>query len=532
MKKLMILTAVLCWFFSLSALYQPEPDGWSFYNYLMTTDSDELWEIYSMAFLGVAEEKSNASADDELFYDLVISNYGGHASCFGMSLLSLICNREGGHLGVCSPVFEYEGSVVKDASDHYAGPDLEIVRQSISVMHLRQLSLPMIDKLIDRFNDHNWSDPLYAYNEIKTALASSDYPLLSFMPASIEAIEALGAGAEAHTVVPYDFEDTGSTYRIYIYDPNKPYNVESAFYDTPTRVNYLEIDKSGANHDWKYPADYPTSDYGWEGSSMGPWTFIATNISDAKYKTTHPLSAGYLTDKIGSLIFAGDGSASQIKDEGGKQFYTYSSGSMELEKDPAKKTDNIIRWPFFHGNGEISELYFMKAVDGKDYEVDIEGKSQGYSCTFLQGGNEINLKIGSGKGGSDKLLIRKIGTSNQEVEIKSRRDLKQISLQIGVKLPNKDGRRYFKLSKLDIEKNAPVIMKISPSRDALEIKSEIKTINYQLELKQVDKERTIELAPQQMTVQPGKIQKIKPLNWNELNKETLEIKEQQIKVKQ
>ncbi len=532
MKKLIFLLIMVCYVISLTAQYQPEPDGWSFYNYLMTTDEDELWDLYSMAFLGIAEEKSEASVDDELFFDLVISNYGGHASCFGMSLLSLICYREGGHLGVCSPVFEYEGSVVKDASNHYTGPDLDIVRQSISIMHLRQLSLPMIDKLIGLFNNHDWSDPLYAYNQIEPSIGSYDYPLLSFMPSSFQAIEELGPEKEAHTVVPYACEDTGSTYRIYIYDPNKPYNVEAEFYDTPTRTNYLEIDKSGANHEWKYPADYDGTNYGWEGSSLGPWTFIATNISDAKYKTTHPLSAGYLTDKLGTLIFAGGGSASQIKDEEGKQFYSYSGGSMEIEKDPARKTNNIIRWPFFHGDDQASELYFVKDPNGKDYTIEIEAKSQPYECTFLQGGDEIKLKVGSVRGGSDKLAIKKIGTSNQEVELSSRRKLEQVSLEIGVKLPNKEAKRYFKVSKLDIEKDAPVRMKLSAAKDAMEVKSEIRKINYQLDLKQVEKGNVIEMAPQQMMVEPGTIQKIKPLDWNNLKKETIQIMDHIIKKKE
>lgn len=525
MKKTIILLLFLIISILLKAQYQPEPDGWSFFNYLMTDDEDELWDLYSMAFLGVAENKSNATYDDELFFDLVIKNYGGHASCFGMSLLSLICYREGGHLGVCGPVFPYEGAVVPNASGHYDGPDIEIVRSSISIMHLRQLSLPMIDKLVDLFNDHDWSDPLFAYNNIKTSIASTDYPLLSFMPSSIAAIESMGSGAEAHTVVPYDYEDTGSSYRIYIYDPNKPYNIVPEFYDTPTRTNYLEIDKSGVTHEWKYPADYNGTNYGWEGSTMGPWTFIATSISDAKYKTTHPLSAGYLTDKIGSLIFSGDGSASQIKDAEGKQFYSYSGRNKEIEKDPAKKTNNILRWPFFHGEGESNELYFMKEISGNDYEIDIADKGNGYQCRFLHGEDQINLVIGNARSGTDKLRISKTGTSNQEIQLSSARDLAQVSLEITVHLPNKKSQRVFKLSKLDLIRNSPVKLKLSPARDALELESKKATINYQLDLKQISKNEIIKMAPQQMLIEPGKIQNIKPLNWKNLSKETIEIKE-------
>jgi hypothetical protein len=522
----LILILIIMIFPRLNAQYQPNPDGWNFYNYLMTTDEDELWDIFSKAFLGVAETRAQASVDDVTFYDLVIANYAGHASCFGMSLLSLICYHEGGHLGVCGPVYKYEGGLTV-----HDGPDLDVVRESISIMHLRQLSQPMISKLIDLFNDTNWNDPEYAYNQIKTSLASHDYPLLSFMPSSIEAIEALGEGAEAHTVVPFSTSETATHYRIFIYDPNFPYSENTDFYSGATQRNYIDIKKSGWTHDWKYPADYNPSDpdsYGWNGSTSGPWTFLATNVSDAKYKDNHPLSAGYLTGQLGTLIFSSGSSAEQIEDEEGRKFFKGSGPSLELENDPAKKTDNIIKWPFFHGKGETEELYFMKDVSGKDYIIDIASRSSGYECQFLLKGKSVSLNVGRGSAGKDNLKLKTIGTLNQSIEISSERELKEVEMEFTVRLPDGKTDRKFIISDLNIKARSPVSIKVTDMNRSLQVESTETSLAYLLELKQISRDSEIKMAPTRVTVPKGQIQIVQPRDWNKLEAEELEIKEREI----
>ncbi|MBN1327469.1 MAG: hypothetical protein JW996_05930 [Candidatus Cloacimonetes bacterium] len=528
-KQILLFLLIMLIIPSLKAQYNPNPDGWNFYNYLMTTDDDELWDIFSKAFLGVAQEKSQASSDDLTFYDLVISNYAGHASCFGMSLLSLICFHEGGHLAVCGPVYQYEGGLTE-----HNGPDLDVVRESISIMHLRQLSQPMISKLIDLFNDYNWNDPEYAYNQIKTSIASHDYPLLSFMPSSIAAIEALGEGAEAHTIVPYATSETATHYRIYVYDPNFPYSTSTDFYTGTTQRNYIDVKKSGWTHDWKYPPDYDPSDpnsYGWNGSTSGPWTFLATNVSDAKYKHNHPLNVGYLTGQLGTLIFSSGGTAEQITDEQGKRFYKKSGTDLELEKDPAKKTDNIIRWPFFHGEGNTEELYFIKDVNGKDYTLDIASESKGYQCDFLLKGKSVTLNVGKSSSGKDNLKLQTIGTADQLVELSSERELKNVVLEMTVRLPDGRTERKFIISELNVKSKSPVVIKIADMNSSLRVESPQNEIEYMLELKQIHKGSEVKLAPQKIVVPRGQMKTIKPLDWNSLEVDELQIKERELQRK-
>ncbi len=519
-----------------SGAYQPDHDGWNFYNYLMTDDLDELWDIYSMAFLGVAGERGDAMPNDITFFDLVVANYAGHASCFGMSLLSLICYHEGGHLGVCSPVYNYEGSL--DPGNRI-GPNLDIVRESISVMHLRQLTQPMITKLIDQFNDHNWSNPQYAYNEIQTALASHDYPLLSFMPSSFAAIEAMGEGAEAHTVVPYEVQDVGGHWRIYIWDPNYPYGNESAFYVGAGATNYIDIDKSSVTKDWKYPADYdfaPDS-YGWNGGTAGPWCFLATNVSDAKYKHNHPLTVGYITESLGTLIFAGGGGAggggvTQIEDEQGRSFYKTVPGGIELEKDPARKTDNIIRWPFFHGNDQEAEVYFMKGIDGKSYDLQIESRGRAYACHLLMDGNMVSLEVGGGRPGVDRFQLGSVNMVEQTVAVSSTRKLAGVSLELYRRLPDQRATRTFKVSDLAISEGPPVKFELVDRLSSLQVANPGAEISYKLELSQEVQGKIQKLAPETVIVPAGEIRKLRPTSWRELKKGKIEIDQKERSAKE
>ncbi|RJR26550.1 MAG: hypothetical protein C4574_07120 [Candidatus Latescibacterota bacterium] len=502
------------------AQYEPERDGWNFYNFLTTEDAGKLWGIYSKAFLGVAESREAASPEDALFFDEVIMRYAGHASCFGMSLLSLVCYREGGHLGVCGPVGDYEG----DLADGGGGPDLEIVRESIGIMHLRQLTQPMISALIDLFNDHEWSDPVFAYNRIQTAIASGDLPLLSFMPSSIEAIEAMGAGAEAHTIVPYRCEDAGTRYRIYVWDPNFPFETESVFYVGPTPRNYIDIEKTSTTHPWKYPPDYAPGGYGWQGSSAGPWTFIATSVSQAKYKGNHPLSAGYITGEIGTLIFSGGGSAAQIEDEEGRRFYKAAPGGRDLERDLSKKTNNVVRWPFFHGKRPSPELYFIRGIGGKSYDIEVEAEGSGYSCELLLPGSAVSLELGAAAAGKDAVKLRAIGSARQEIELSSSRELRDVALEIRRALPEGKGTRTFKITELELGRGSPVSFRLDARQEELEVANPAGAIRYSVELSETVAGKTKKLPARRMESPAGAAQKVRPSAWKNLDKSTLDVK--------
>ncbi len=526
MKKypLFILLCIIWVAVSIGADFNPRTDGWNFYNFLMTTDNTKLWGLYSKAFLGVANTYSLAAVEDQLFFDLVISRYAGHANCFGMSNLAIICYKEGGHLSVCSPVSTYEGDLNPNTT---LGPDLEMVRESIGIMHLRQLTQKMISLLIERFGDSKWDKPNEAFGQIKTEIATYGASLVSFMPASIEAAEgAMGGGQEAHTVVAYKTEESpGSFYKIYVYDPNRPYSVSNSFYEGSSKINFIYVNASSSTLDWHYPNDYPpgTNGYGWQGSSTGPWTFIPSTSFDARFKDDHPLDAGYVTSQLGEIFLSGDAQVNQIEDENGKTFYKQTATGLQFEKEPSKRLQNMIRWPFFHGGkGErLPEVYFIRNPQGKSFKIQIASRSGKYDCRLLQKGNFIKMEAKGSAAGSDTLHVVSFATEEQTLNIGSARDLAEVKFELFRRLPDKT-TRTFTISEVSIAKSTPVQLQCLDYFNSLAVSSPRTEVRYKLEMAQEVAGKVVRSPVQTFSVPAGKRLLVKPVDWDHLKDSAIE----------
>ncbi|MFC1853038.1 hypothetical protein ACFL27_22805 [candidate division CSSED10-310 bacterium] len=520
LKKTLCLFLLVLWIVTpVYSQYQPGRDGWAFINFGMTKDVDKLWELYGRAFLGVANTYDSAAPDDQLFFNLAIKACAGKGDCFGMSMLSNIVYQEGGHLGICGPAMQYEGG-----PQIPSGPDLQVLRDAIAIMHMRQMAQPLVNKLIQIVNDARWNDPVYAWNSVKHSLASGDLPVLSFVPSSIQGIDSMSKGKEAHTVVPYKAEKHGLNYRIYVYDPNFPYEVKKDFYDGPNCNNYIEIEASGL-HNWKFPANYKKTDkYGWQGSSTGPWTIFTISCSDAKYKSKHPLSHGYLRSKIGAILFSGTGSISQIQDDTGRQFYSSSTAKIEFEKNPARKTDNIMRWPFFTTGDQdtIPELYFLRNIADRSYKIEIQPAENSYRCQFLQNGNVVTLDVAKGKSGRDIVEVKSVGTKNQTLQITSERTLKNVTVQLVRRLRDSDTTRTFSISDMSLKKDSPLKLKLVNNMNSLQLLSEKAAVGCDLEISQTVRGKVHKMPARHIKAEKGKVRILRPENWQSLEQSTLE----------
>jgi len=509
-------------FSAFPADYKVDQDGWNFYNFNTTDNLDTLWTIYSKAFLGVSPYRSSASFDDITFFDQLVSRYAGHASCFGMSMMSIVCYKEGGHLAVCCPCYMYEGDLDNNTS---FGPDMYTVRESISIMHLRQLTQPMITRIIDMVNSNDYLNPEEQFYDIRTSIYSGDLPLLSFMPGDVSSVSSAISGTEeAHTIVPYAVGETTSKWHIYCYDPNRPYSQHNSWYDSPGNVNYVEIDKSSKK--WKYPANYTSSStYGWQGGTSGPWTFIGTSISDAKYKDNHPLNVNYLLAEIGSFIFSNGATVTQITDSEGKHLYKQVGGKIFYEPDPSKRIPNLVRWPYFGSNAiKRDEIYFGREMTGKSFNIEIESDSKSYTCDFLKSGHYIQLSIPKGAAGKDELRINKIGSKTQVVELVSKRKLKNIKMEIVKRIPNTKIVRKFRINDLNIQKDSPVEVSLRDNFQAVQLLSKNKDISYSLEFRQKVKGKEQVFKSQRIINTAGQIQIARPSNWKELDRKDIELK--------
>jgi hypothetical protein len=505
---------------STRAQYQLGRDNWNFRNFTMTTDSEKLWRLYSRAFLDIKDDPDDYLPFDSqmIFFNKVIEGeFAGEHDCYGMSLLSLLCFKEGGHMGVCSPVHDYDG----DLSDTKNGPNLELVRESIGIMHLRQMSMSVIEEFLDMLDDATFMQPTYHYNTIVNGLASKDYPVLTFFPSDMS--------GGAHSVVPIDTSEgtsaNGNKYaRIYLYDPNKPYSTNKLFYDT-NKQNYLEIDMTDPNHYWDYPPDCdPNEDTCKTGGCTGEWAMIATHISDAKYKDRTLTTMGELFGAAGTFIFSGEGGVSQISDGEGRTFYDWKSGRRKIEFDTTRRIADLIRWPFFEGScDEKSEIYFCRGIPGKSYTIEMDGGGKAYEFHMLMADNAVSLEVAAGAAGKDTLRLESIHTQRQAVQIGSQRGLSGVSLTLTRRLPGQKISRTFQVSDLTVKKGSPVRFQVTERMKALQFESPKSATSFRLKLSQAAANEVSATEVQQVSAQDGKVQEVSVQDWRDLPKSKLQI---------
>jgi len=136
--------------------------------------------------------------------------------------------------------------------------------------------------------------------------------------------------------------------------------------------------------------------------------------------------------------------------------------------------------------------------------------------------------VGKGSAGKDNLKLKTIGTSNQAIELSSERELKNVEMELTVRLPDGKTERKFKISDLNIKIRSPVSIKVTDMNRSLQVESPQNEIEYMLELKQIRKGTEIKMSPKRIMVPKGQIQILKPLNWNKLEEEELQIKEREM----
>src|SRR5947207_2722262 len=136
MKRFFIVIVVLI-AVKVSAQNEPEKYGWSFRNFGTPIF---YWDIFRNAMFAIPQDSSGLTAPfDLLFYNEVFKEKlaggaGGGGNCYGLSLLSIIMNKEGGHLGYCCPTNFYGGL-------SGVGPTDPKLTRAINIMHGHQVTL-------------------------------------------------------------------------------------------------------------------------------------------------------------------------------------------------------------------------------------------------------------------------------------------------------------------------------------------------------------------------------------------------------
>src|SRR5579864_4213692 len=124
--------------FSFRAYAQPAPEtyGWSIVNFTTPVYS---WDIYRNSMIGIPPDSSGITAPfDLVFYNAAFkSALSAAGNCYGLSLMSLVMNKDGGQLGYCCPTNFYGGS-------GSTGPTDTKLTRAINIMHGHQVTLACI----------------------------------------------------------------------------------------------------------------------------------------------------------------------------------------------------------------------------------------------------------------------------------------------------------------------------------------------------------------------------------------------------
>jgi hypothetical protein len=493
-------------------VFDPRTDGWYFTNWgeqgtYCIGSCDLSWDLFRETYLGINPTRDCTEAPlDCAFYE-IFKNCGANGNCGGMSLLALALFKYGGYMGFCSPASFYTGDI---------SPDREDLHRAINILQARQFSASGIENFIDVVDAGHLNNAEAAFFKIRDSLARGDYPVLSIANSLI--------GEEAHTVIPYrvvDGPSGGYPKRIYLWDPNLPYDDNASRYETGANVMIVN-----GPQDWQY-VQSSTRTYS-SSPGGGAWCF-AIPMSKILPKSRHPLALDMVFDAIQTAFITGPGAAAdQISDDQGRRFYKAGGPASGLETDPAKRLKGAARWRWpsrdFIMGGPPGELYFIRRTVGKKDALTFEIIGNTYRATIGAPGNLIRLEASSGEYVKDTVRIVDLGTASQSVQIETLAKRRSFSVkQLRSDLKSNEWRAL-EIKDLPVKSGSPVTLEASGNMEALVVASKEKVSGFSLEMQQRVKGRFVSRKTDGLEVSGGRPLRIEPAEWHKLEMTPIEKK--------
>ncbi|NCO61110.1 hypothetical protein GW871_11780 [bacterium] len=491
-------------------VFDPRTDGWYFTNWgeqgtNCIGSCDLSWYLFRETYLGINPTQDCIEAPlDCAFYE-IFKNCGANGNCGGMSLLALALFKYGGYLGFCSPAAFYTGTV---------SPDREDLHRAINMLQARQFSASGIENFIDVVDAGHLNNAEAAFFTIRDSLARGDYPVLSIANSVF--------GEAAHTVIPYrvlDGPSGGYPKRIFIWDPNLPYDDNPSHYDTG--ANFMTVN---GPQDWVY-VQSPTRTYS-SSPGGGAWCF-AIPMSVILPKSRHPLALDMVFDALQTAFVTGPGAAVvQISDDQGKRLYKSGGPSLGLETDPAKRLKGAVKWLWpssdFITGGAPGELYFLKRTVGKVDGLTFEITGNSYRATIGAAGNLIRLEARSNEYVKDSIRVGDLGTSSQSVQIETLAGARNFSIrQIRSDLKTNDWRAI-EINDISVKSGSPVSFETVGNMEAVVVRSREQSVGFNIEMQQRVRGKFLSRRSEGLATSAGRPLRLAPENWRELDKTPIE----------
>jgi hypothetical protein len=478
-------------------------NGWRFLNF---SDATFSWDLYRDTFIGIPPtEDPFSSAFDVLFYEQVYkSKLSADGNCFGISIMNLMIQKNGGHLGFCAPVTQYSG----DPTSSAMGPTDPMLRRAINVMHGHQVNLPTIQFLLNIFAQHFNRDGAYAFDQFNYWQTRGDLTLVSIT-------KDLNPSDGGHTLIAYRAVDLGGgNKKIFVLDPNRTWGstTDQAWYNTES--NFIQI----TNHAWSF--DMGGSDGTWSGDLASGGNIVITPASVTGPLSRSPASLGdtVIGQLLNTLLLTGDGARiEQVTDARGKRLY--KPGTTEIDSDSSTGMVNTIPWFLSDqrsGRRQIGAvLLFQLGSSGGALRLSVSSGPAGYTLSSTSG-RTITSVTARGGTGTDVLTIRNPGTSVASVSLENQRGANEYDVTITRAQTPHSQVRVLSASRLRINGDGAVEVGLANSGEALEVLSRQATLRYDLTLSLITKRGPEALTRTEISQDPGAARTVQPRDWQKL----------------
>jgi hypothetical protein len=489
--------------------FDPTIESWSFSNW---DDPTFSWDLMRRTYLAINPTQNAVEAPlDSAFYEILYKAAGSKGNCFGMSMLALALHKFGGFMGFCAPASFYTGDYLNSP---HTGPDRAELHAAINVMHGRQFSAAGVRDFLDRVKQHQLNNGYAAFERIVSGLGSGDYALISLSNGVF--------GKEGHVLIPYDYEDQGSTKLLYLWDPVRPYVGHPEFYSGGH--NKLVISSPTS---WHYDQNYtastgPVTDgHAFDGSNLG-WCF-AIPMSVDLHKGRQPLSVGFLATEITFLLASGTGaSVTQIEDDDGRRLFARDrihSSYADFETSPSTALEGVARWPWLNaagGDGSLGDLYVIERPRGSaPLTVTVRGSN--YRLLQAGAGHLVEIEAAAAAPARDRVRIEDFTGSDQAVELRTESALRTVSVR-QLRPENELGHwRAAAVSKARVEKGR-IRIGTADRLGRVEIAADTKRHAFHVELQRYRGDRLASRDLGRHVIEPGESLAFRPKSWDAIEK--------------
>jgi hypothetical protein len=367
----------------------PDPEWakrntWFFDNF----DRDSFpWALFRETYIGVAP---TPSADfDQIFYnELYKTKLPRVGFCFGMDVMALLIMKNGGHLGYCHPPYVYSG---------LDGPDDPTLERALAMTHGNQINHSFLSFILDVLAANKLRDGNYAFAKVEEYLAKNDPPIIC-----ISAPTGGITGDSGHVVVPYKTTQSGTTKKIWVYDPNRSWYVNGAGgHDWYTsHLNCITINASTGG--WSFPFGDTNI---WSGDPGNGGRIMAAPLSVTGKRDRLPqslLAEGAYA--LNTILLSGNIVIEQVTDTVTRRRLLNDAGT-ELEKSDEKRMNNLLGFiPLNGGRPSLparnNKAFFLRGSNPVDIRYKAYGK---YKIGMMFHGKYYEV---TGTGNGESLLFR------------------------------------------------------------------------------------------------------------------------------